>query len=126
MSIINLQKYKLIYYNRHFFPQNMGAWTFVQPRFLSFLKQQRRGIVYAGRAPSASPATGNKYTHSRETKEVMDAILKKEYAGEQWFDVYFLIRQEQIIWDTFKSVKAPKLGYINCVCESRENQNPDV
>ncbi|KAL3079716.1 hypothetical protein niasHS_013998 [Heterodera schachtii] len=62
--------------------KNMGAWAFVQPRFLSFLKRQRRGLTYAGRAPSASPATGNKYTHGRETVEMMEAVLKKPINNE--------------------------------------------
>lgn len=48
--------------------KNMGGWTFVQPRFNSLLATctqpgSGRVISYAGRLPSASPATGNKYTH---------------------------------------------------------------
>ncbi|CAI4227877.1 unnamed protein product [Auanema sp. JU1783] len=51
--------------------KNMGAWTFVQPRFNSLLSGDSRGIKYAGRLPSASPATGNKYTHLQEQKEML-------------------------------------------------------
>ncbi|CAJ0602086.1 unnamed protein product [Cylicocyclus nassatus] len=51
--------------------KNMGAWTFVQPRFNSLLRPENRGIHYAGRQPSASPATGNKFTHLLEQKDMM-------------------------------------------------------
>jgi len=57
--------------------KNMGAWTFIQPRFLSLLKPHNRGIKYAGRNPSASPATGNKYTHKKEQKAMTEAILNQ-------------------------------------------------
>nr|CAD2130421.1 unnamed protein product [Meloidogyne enterolobii] len=57
--------------------KNMGAWTFIQPRFLSFLKKSNRGIIYAGRKPSASPATGNKFIHQKEQAEMLEAILVK-------------------------------------------------
>lgn len=79
--------------------KNMGAWAFIQPRFLSLLKKfinyfffflslfkkktfgnyyffsDQRKIIYAGRKPSASPATGNKYSHLKEQKEMFDAIF---------------------------------------------------
>ncbi|KAK0407469.1 hypothetical protein QR680_019211 [Steinernema hermaphroditum] len=51
--------------------KNMGAWAFIQPRFNSLLSNQGRVIKYAGRLPSASPATGNKYTHLHEQKELL-------------------------------------------------------
>ena len=41
----------------------MGAWGFVQPRVNSLLVQDSRSVKYAGRMPSSSPATGNKYSH---------------------------------------------------------------
>jgi 2-oxoglutarate dehydrogenase E1 component len=46
-------------------PRNQGAWSFVRPR-LHLTKQEATGSklvdqpLYAGRAPSAAPATGNK------------------------------------------------------------------
>lgn len=49
----------------------MGAWGFVQPRFNSLLKPENRVIHYTGRHPSASPATGNKFTHLLEQKDMM-------------------------------------------------------
>lgn len=44
---------------------NMGAWTFLQPRLLALLPP-RVPLRYAGRAASASPATGNANVHKRE------------------------------------------------------------
>ncbi|KAI6203680.1 hypothetical protein M3Y94_00584500 [Aphelenchoides besseyi] len=56
--------------------KNMGAWTYVQPRVNSlFANEKRTGIKYAGRKPSASPATGNKYTHYKEQKEVIESVI---------------------------------------------------
>ncbi|KAF8371141.1 ogdh-1 [Pristionchus pacificus] len=60
--------------------KNMGGWTFVQPRFNSLLATctqpgSGRVISYAGRLPSASPATGNKYTHYQEQKEMLSKTL---------------------------------------------------
>uniref|UniRef100_A0A1I7XCQ8 2-oxoglutarate dehydrogenase, mitochondrial n=1 Tax=Heterorhabditis bacteriophora TaxID=37862 RepID=A0A1I7XCQ8_HETBA len=64
--------------------KNMGAWGFVQPRFNSLLSPDGRVIRYAGRLPSASPATGNKYTHLQEQKEMMSKtfdVLKTMLEG---------------------------------------------
>ncbi|MFH4976461.1 hypothetical protein AB6A40_003170 [Gnathostoma spinigerum] len=55
--------------------KNMGAWSFIHPRFNSLLAKEGRLIKYAGRAPSASPATGNKYTHIVEQKEMLAKAL---------------------------------------------------
>ena len=43
--------------------QNMGAWSFVEPRLRALL---RREIAYAGRNASASPAVGALAIHKRE------------------------------------------------------------
>uniref|UniRef100_A0A0N5B9H5 2-oxoglutarate dehydrogenase, mitochondrial n=1 Tax=Strongyloides papillosus TaxID=174720 RepID=A0A0N5B9H5_STREA len=51
--------------------KNMGAWGFFQPRFLSLDKK----LVYAGRKPSSSPATGNKYTHLQEQKHLLSSVF---------------------------------------------------
>ncbi|CAJ0936363.1 unnamed protein product, partial [Mesorhabditis belari] len=64
--------------------KNMGAWAFIQPRFNSLLAREGRGIKYAGRHPSASPATGNKYTHLQEQKELFAQTFnatKKDFEG---------------------------------------------
>ena len=36
---------------------------------------ENRGIKYAGRKPSASPATGNKYTHINEQKQLLAHVF---------------------------------------------------
>ena len=43
--------------------QNMGAWTFIEPRLRALLGRE---IVYAGRNASASPAVGSLALHKRE------------------------------------------------------------
>ncbi|XP_071506052.1 2-oxoglutarate dehydrogenase complex component E1-like [Diadema antillarum] len=45
--------------------KNQGYWTYVQPRILNAIEHQRP-LGYAGRAASASTATGNKSTHVNE------------------------------------------------------------
>src|ERR1700736_6565060 len=44
-------------------PENMGAWTFMEPRLRKMLG---RDIAYAGRDASASPAVGSLARHKRE------------------------------------------------------------
>jgi 2-oxoglutarate dehydrogenase E1 component len=44
-------------------PQNMGAWTFMEPRLREMF---RREIAYAGRDAGASPAVGSLARHKRE------------------------------------------------------------
>ena len=44
-------------------PQNMGAWTFMEPRLRALCKKE---IAYAGRDASASPAVGALVLHKRE------------------------------------------------------------
>ncbi|HEY4281935.1 MAG TPA: 2-oxoglutarate dehydrogenase E1 component, partial [Chthoniobacterales bacterium] len=51
-------------------PQNMGAFTFIEPRLRKLFKRE---IVYAGRDASASPAVGSLARHKRE-----QALLIKE------------------------------------------------
>lgn len=51
--------------------KNMGAWSYVQPRFFTALRdiengEQRGHLTYIGRQPSASPATGSSVTHQQE------------------------------------------------------------
>uniref|UniRef100_A0A158R4I5 2-oxoglutarate dehydrogenase, mitochondrial n=1 Tax=Syphacia muris TaxID=451379 RepID=A0A158R4I5_9BILA len=55
--------------------KNMGAWGFVHSRFNSLLAKQQRTIKYAGRQPAASPATGNKYTHILEQRDLLSKVL---------------------------------------------------
>lgn len=53
-------------------PKNNGAWSYVQPRFRTILKDTK-SINYAGRAVAASPATGNKVQNIEEIKNFLDA-----------------------------------------------------
>ena len=56
-------------------PRNMGAWFFVAPRAENIMeaqgKEQRR-LVYAGRKPAASPATGSLAQHEREQRQLVE------------------------------------------------------
>lgn len=58
---------------------NAGAWSFVQPRIETLLNatehHNRRHVMYAGRDPSASVATGLKSSHIREEQ----AFLKEAW-----------------------------------------------
>jgi 2-oxoglutarate dehydrogenase E1 component len=53
-------------------PENMGAWTFVEPRLRTLFCTE---IAYAGREASASPAVGALARHKREqARLVADAF----------------------------------------------------
>jgi 2-oxoglutarate dehydrogenase E1 component len=51
--------------------KNMGAWTFIQP-LLAEVRPAGTALWYAGRAPSASPATGSASVHKRELAELLE------------------------------------------------------
>jgi 2-oxoglutarate dehydrogenase E1 component len=51
-------------------PHNMGAWSFIRPRRDEFLPVGA-AFWYAGRAPSASPATGSSAVHKRELEQLI-------------------------------------------------------
>ncbi|XP_015124193.1 2-oxoglutarate dehydrogenase, mitochondrial isoform X4 [Diachasma alloeum] len=51
--------------------KNQGAWSYVQPRFVTALNGTRN-LSYAGRACAASPATGSKMQHLKELKQFLD------------------------------------------------------
>ncbi|NXD32155.1 ODO1 protein, partial [Spelaeornis formosus] len=55
-------------------PLNNGAWTYVQPRLITALKETEHHKdkipVYAGRKPSSSVATGSKYAHKAEVEMI--------------------------------------------------------
>jgi 2-oxoglutarate dehydrogenase E1 component len=51
--------------------QNMGGWSFVEPR----LRALGYNVEYVGRDASASPATGSYKVHVREQKELVEAAL---------------------------------------------------
>ncbi len=52
--------------------QNMGGWSFVEPR----LRALGPPFEYVGRDASASPATGSLEVHKREQREVVEAALR--------------------------------------------------
>ncbi|KAG8626514.1 hypothetical protein KVT40_005459 [Elsinoe batatas] len=56
-------------------PLNAGAWSFTQPRIETLLNQtehhNRRHVLYAGRNPSASVATGLKSSHMKEEQDFL-------------------------------------------------------
>ena len=50
--------------------QNMGGWTFVEDRLRAILPSSV-ALRYAGRGPSASPATGNAIVHKAELAQLL-------------------------------------------------------
>jgi energy-coupling factor transporter ATP-binding protein EcfA2 len=60
-------------------PQNMGGWTFVQPRLeamLANLPIKGKRPAYAGRPESAATATGSYKRHNAEQAKLLDDALK--------------------------------------------------
>ena len=55
-------------------PQNMGGWTFVDPRLRS-IQPENVSLRYVGRVASASPATGSYAIHELEQKQIVDQSL---------------------------------------------------
>ncbi|KZF24844.1 E1 subunit of 2-oxoglutarate dehydrogenase [Xylona heveae TC161] len=70
-------------------PLNAGAWSFVQPRIETLLNatehHTRKHVLYAGRAPSASVATGLKPVHLKEEADLLNdafSVFQEKYQGE--------------------------------------------
>ena len=61
-------------------PQNMGGWTFVEPRLENLLSACARPI-YVGRSPSASPATGSYAIHQQEQAALVQHALTLSNEG---------------------------------------------
>lgn len=62
-------------------PMNMGAWSFVAPRFNQILQKMahsQRDISYAGRPAAASPATGQAERHNREQRALIELALQNK------------------------------------------------
>jgi 2-oxoglutarate dehydrogenase E1 component len=60
--------------------KNMGAWTYVQPRFETALRTlnsdpNRLTLSYCGRGPSAAPATGSQIVHTNEQTQLIGTAL---------------------------------------------------
>jgi len=62
-------------------PKNQGAWSFIEPNIewvLGRIKAKHTRPVYAGRAASASPATGLASQHKAQQQALVDAALTIE------------------------------------------------
>jgi 2-oxoglutarate dehydrogenase E1 component len=57
-------------------PLNAGGWSYAQPRIETLLNQtehhDRKHVMYAGRNPSSSVATGLKSSHTKEEQELLE------------------------------------------------------
>ena len=70
-------------------PLNAGAWSFTQPRIETLLNStehhSHKHVLYAGRNPSASVATGMKHVHLKEESELLNmafTVFQEKYKGE--------------------------------------------
>jgi 2-oxoglutarate dehydrogenase E1 component len=64
-------------------PQNMGAWRFLSERLEAPAQANRRTLRYAGRAASASPATGSHKRHQQELSDLLTDALMPAAMGEK-------------------------------------------
>jgi 2-oxoglutarate dehydrogenase E1 component len=55
-------------------PQNMGGWTFVEPRLREIIPAEST-LRYIGRAASAAPATGAYAIHEHEQNQIVEESL---------------------------------------------------
>jgi 2-oxoglutarate decarboxylase len=58
-------------------PANMGAWRFVREYMSPLLAPTGRELGYAGRAESASPATGSAKRHQQEQADLVETALSR-------------------------------------------------
>ncbi|TQS32277.1 hypothetical protein Golomagni_07413, partial [Golovinomyces magnicellulatus] len=70
-------------------PLNAGAWSFTQPRIETLLNHtkhhDRKHVMYAGRNPSASVATGMKKVHTKEEQDFLEmafTVTQDKLKGE--------------------------------------------
>ncbi|MEW6737448.1 MAG: 2-oxoglutarate dehydrogenase E1 component, partial [Acidobacteriota bacterium] len=56
-------------------PQNMGAWTFIEPRLSQLLPTNKR-LRFIGRKPATSPATGSATIHQMEQQQIIENALE--------------------------------------------------
>ena len=60
-------------------PKNMGAWLLVRDYIqwrLNYIGAKNKEIMYIGRNPAASPATGYAKRHLKQQKEIIDKVFK--------------------------------------------------
>ena len=61
-------------------PKNMGAWNTVRnyiERTLEIIQSKSDKVIYIGRKPSASTATGNLNKHLAQQKEILEKVVGK-------------------------------------------------
>ena len=58
-------------------PENMGGWSFMEPRLLKLLGSDR-SLSYVGRPASASPATGSHTIHQMEQQQLVNRAFESE------------------------------------------------
>ena len=61
-------------------PQNMGAWNSARNYIqwsLDYIKAENREVVYIGRKPAASPASGYLKKHLAEQNEILEKVVGK-------------------------------------------------
>ena len=70
-------------------PLNAGAWSFTQPRIETLLNEtehhDHKHVLFAGRNPSASVATGLKASHLKEEHDLLEdafRVWQEKYKGE--------------------------------------------
>jgi 2-oxoglutarate dehydrogenase E1 component len=70
-------------------PLNAGAWSYTQPRIETLLNKtkhhDRKHVMYAGRPPSASVATGIKAMHYKEEQDLLEmafSVKQDKLKGE--------------------------------------------
>lgn len=58
-------------------PKNMGVYSYIFPRLITVMRHLKdsRHIGYVGRAPSASPATGQYELHVQEMRTIVEEAL---------------------------------------------------
>lgn len=63
-------------------PLNNGAWTYVQPRLITAMKETQhhkdKVPIYAGRKPSSSVATGSKNAHKAEIEMINEMAFSPD------------------------------------------------
>ncbi len=57
----------------------MGAWRFMQDNLEPLLEPTKRVLHYAGRAESASPASGSLKRHQQEQAELVGTALSAAF-----------------------------------------------
>jgi len=58
-------------------PQNMGAWSFIEPLLSRIIPAQAK-LHYIGRERSASPAVGSYALHKKESAAIMDSLFQRK------------------------------------------------